>query len=268
MERKPRKRQLDSAMIRTLCEQKGIYSLPSFETEFYRFLDQASHTTNTDDNLKNYANSPSNAWRNKPVGVKQAERLADFFGFYGNYEKLRVPPHSSWQQVLMQNNSNELLTPIFKSSDLGLFGEEPTKENDGNLPKVCISDLWKLRVSAKKNESVFLALRSKNAICQLAPNSSEQFLLKEVKTDTFEFPNDKWFNFPSAYGTGFREYIAIISKHLPIQTKGADDPPALLNIELNMFADALLHQDEPFKVARFPFLLVHESEYDSIPPSV
>lgn len=262
MERKPRTRQLDKLMVRTLCEKRGIYTLEGFEHEFYKFLIWASKAEDKTESeiLKDYQNTPKKAWNGEPVGVTQAKRLADFFGYMGNYGRLQETPPSRWQQLLNSSKSLSFMQPCFESSNLGLFGEQCLMDDKANLRKVEISSIWKLQISYNINESVFIALRSSKETHQLTPVVKSKFSFEEMTKGNYRFPAETWLTFPYNDGLGFREFIAIKSNRIPLHPKSEDDPTRMEQSDLDIFAHALLSQEEPYQIARYPFILVDSFE--------
>jgi hypothetical protein len=256
--KQPRNRQLEKSVVRTLCEKKGIYTVEGFELAFYQYLLSSLKGQDEDAVLKNYLNTPTRAWNGEAVGVRQAEKLADFFGYFGDYTRLQTLPSSRWQYLITSKDTASFIKPKFESCSLALYGEVQDKKNDKNLREIPISVFWRLEVCLNSNESLFVALRSDNEIHQLAPASSSRFSFEKIKKDHFGFPGNKWLNFPIEFGLGFREIIAIKSQSIPIHPKGSGDPTSLSQLELDLFANALISQDSDFQLARYPFWLVAE----------
>ncbi|EGV28037.1 hypothetical protein ThidrDRAFT_4133 [Thiorhodococcus drewsii AZ1] len=242
---------LDAEKVRSYARRLGVESPQQLEV-LYRKRIHVPETMSVGVVRK--------AWNGECVDKEPARKLAACLGLDDFLPLLQTDPEISPWGRLMADAS--LRAGILKfvpaaETDLRLVRLESGSREDG-LPRVSLNTAWFLLCSGRRDQEVFLLIRSRDRFVQLAPLDGAHFV-NRFEGRELRYPAQGNLEFESADGTGWRQFVAVRAHRIPMPLRGPLTGYDLTLSELDQLALRLLTpvqgRPEELAVDTFDFVL-------------
>ncbi|MCJ8272714.1 MAG: hypothetical protein MJK04_25375, partial [Psychrosphaera sp.] len=214
----------------------GIFSKNAFESKFYLSINQ--------DRFAQTSNGPGKAWDGKNPQFKQAQEVAEFLGL-NHYSQLQLNNAQSQWSTLLENtdHSQTMFDLVFDEEDQwrSVDFTKLYQRNFDELETVGIEQRWHLRLKGVSGDSFAVFLQSDKSLCQIAPNDPDICLSTiQPKARVIAVPPQPLLGFDKNEGFGWRRFIVIRAKFMPLPAKSKNTGHLISAQELEVFANRLL----------------------------
>lgn len=129
--------------------------------------------------------------------------------------------------------------------------------DEQNLEQVPIDKSWQLLFSGDPGDTFAAFLQSDKKITQIAPLKAQNcYCMLEPHAQTMRYPQNIQLTFDKSEGLGWRRFIVLRAKHLPLQPRDPHNTTITAQ-ELEQFAKRVLDQkDNQVSVQVREFILV------------
>lgn len=244
---------LDSRKVRTYAAQINADSCSSLQKKFLERYPDISYDSKT----------VIDAWNcKKNIDKHKAELLATLFGL-DSYQPLLIDNIQScaWLELINNEQYAAKFMRLIGHNHADLNMVKIRQKNHDGLSEILLDTDWHIELQGNQHEFIFIVLCSGNDFFQLAPIEGEG--LGNIFTEnSLRYPQDFEMSFDDAYGTGWRQFIAIRARYMDCQIKNAQTSYCCTLEELNQLARRTL--DRPgnnIAVDSFEFMLVHTSAH-------
>lgn len=245
---------LDLTIVRERLKERGIYSLEEFEQAYDEYYCNTEATSG----------EPRKAWYGRKIDNTRVLDVAHFLGAR-HYTELMTFKGSMWWDELLTDCSIE-----DETFEIDFIDEDDDDEwrnvNFDNLrcdderqtlEQVPIDINWQLLFKGEPEDIFAAFLQSDKKITQIAPLNAQACICKITPlTQAIAYPNDCPLAFDGSEGAGWRRFIVIRTKNLPLPPRDPSNT-TVSALELENFARQLLMQkDNKVAVDTYEFELV------------
>ncbi len=223
---------LDAGKVRSYARKLGIDSPQQLEI-LYRKRIRVPETMSVGVVRK--------AWNGECVDKGPARKLADCLGLNDFLPLLQTDPEvSPWGRLMADDSLRASFLQFVPKAetDLRLVRLESGSREDG-LPRVALNAAWFLICSGRRDQEVFLLIRSHDRFVQLAPVEGEHFV-NRFEGASLRYPTLGCLEFESADGKGWRQFVAVRANRIPMPSRGPLTGYDLTLSELDQLALRLL----------------------------
>ncbi|EXJ13302.1 hypothetical protein [Imhoffiella purpurea] len=161
------------------------------------------------------------AWSGDCVDKGPASKLADCLGLKDFLPLLRTDPDiSPWGRLMADASLRAGILRFVPrtDTDLRLVRLDSAPCEDG-LPRIPLNAAWFLSCSGRRDQELFLLIRSRDRFVQLAPLDGEYFVNRFEGAD-LRYPARGNLEFESADGLGWRQFVAVRANRIPMPSRG------------------------------------------------
>ena len=260
-----RSKTLDHNIVRQRLKEKEIYTLDQFVEAFVIYFDIKSLDSSI----------PRKAWNGDKIDNNKVLDVAQFLGV-NHYTELMTFSASMWWDELIadttkhdfafevdfSNKEGNVETDEWRNVDFGnLQARAEQEQAQKPLKLVSINDSWQLQLYGEQEDTFAVFLQSDKKITQIAPLSAHGCDCKIGPYEqVIEYPQGTPLDFDTSEGIGWRRFIVIRSKHLPLAPRDLRNA-SITSQELDYFARRLLDQkDNQVTVHLLEFNLIDPTE--------
>ncbi|MFD2110761.1 hypothetical protein [Thiorhodococcus fuscus] len=243
---------LDAEKVRSYARKLGIDSPQQLEI-LYRKRIRVPETMSVGIVRK--------AWNGECVDKEPARKLADCLGLNDFLPLLRTDPEvGPWGRLMADESLRASILKFVPAADtdLRLVRLESGSREEG-LPRVSLKTAWFLLCSGRRDQELFLLIRSRTRFVQLAPLEGEPFV-NRFEGSGLRYPAQGSLEFEASDGMGWRQFVALRAHRIPMPLRG---PLTGYDLTLNELDQLALRVSMPVQgrpdlaVDTFEFVLDH-----------
>lgn len=242
--------ELDAGKVRHFAAGLGITNTRQLDTRFRTVHDVPPERE---------VSVVEKGWNGGCVDRKPALLLAQCLGLPDFVPLLKSPPGGGCWATLVDDPRfhADFLRFVPRRDDDSRLVRLGSARDDDRLDRVPVNTSWCLQLRGRKGEAVFILLRSEQRFFQLAPICGDGFA-NTFDGRTLRYPLSEWLEFEAADGVGWRQFIAVRARALPIMPRQFTTGFECTLEELELFAHRLLCGPETtdVKVDIYEFMLI------------